>query len=611
MSSSEVNTRKGRPPIPEREKAYRRAAEAVTLHTQLQTELKSMIGLSEDEYDTPRGKEIIALANERIQVSRGIEDAMTQSNELNTTVRTLRDKIKELHSILMDGAVSEPEVKSIKEQELALVAELNEIKAYLKELKVFRAEGNAAYNEMPELGFTSAEWDAIPEEEKKKELGRPKLSIEVRIIRAEREKEEALKELNDIEAKEGLPLSTESKLLNEKSSNDGDAENGGPQNDYLMEMDKLFRRLCDEIELIESGEAERQQEDKMKHARRSKQGNLLGRPMEDLDKKLARLRSEAASTISKIDEIEKTLTGLDAVCRDLRVYRDILKWAKRINFTAVDSVRGQVTELNALKKKINKMIGLRAKGKEGKRVSHKIHGYINLNNEFISKFNRFLINDGQEPMERVDLVGSPVAKQKDEVVAKAVEIEQEPSKEQSIEASVVTEDASHSSEMTLEQKPTVHDSEREEKVEAKPKADVITTVTQISRKKDYLIEPLADESVNIEDISQDEYQDVDMAMDEFPDIDSVLVQDESLAKKKSEEYSEAPRNQKNIEEKQRALSEMYHESQDDYQRLEAERKEREDRARAEQEEFKSVVAEFGLSFDGLELDYGGKDKKVG
>lgn len=330
--STSVNSRgKGRPALSPVVKAKRRAITAIKAHNEISSEFDIMLGVTPDNENTTHAKSVRKVAESRINVSREIE------------------KINKKISSFDNSKEKKPMVKLLKAQRKVMYDQ---------------------YNALPDIGFTFGEWKEIPESEKKKNLGRPKLSIELRLIRAEEERVASMNDLNKILLEDGKQIMDEDTLLNTTDESEIMIEAGRPKLDRLGFMDRELKRLRIKIDHITSGNAHIEQEEKIERTKRSaKTGKILGRPFEDLDEKLARFREEEASMLSIMKEIEDNLDAQGKIDRQLKLTRDQLRQHKA-NFKSLssnssDSVfEKMIKEQSAIEDKISSLVSLRAMYKD-------------------------------------------------------------------------------------------------------------------------------------------------------------------------------------------------------------------------------------------------------
>lgn len=311
MNAGTVKKR-GRKKMHPLDKAYRAWVKADEDLASIRDEMDKMMGLTDEDRKTPKGKEILDVVKRRIDINRKIDGLI---NEIMGTIYHGK-KTPEVEALL----------EKKKEQRSALYDQLNN---------------------MPEIGMTQKEWDETPDDFKVKRLGRPRVSIEMRYVRAE----DALKKAKADVAKEEKAANAPHKTLADLKKKIDPTDAGRPP---MLEIDKLekeVRRLtalmnaCLEeaktysppvsnrgrpaMHPKEKAKAYQDRIDKLNLDIEQFEANLSG--IERMDQSLKRLRREVRGLKQK-DASEglstkeaKTLGGLKEKIKNLTLYRNFCK----------------------------------------------------------------------------------------------------------------------------------------------------------------------------------------------------------------------------------------------------------------------------------------------
>lgn len=315
MSATTKKQGRGRPALPMITKAKRWAILSIKNYNEIKSEYDLMLNISPRDKATGRANDVMQAAESRMVVSHEIES-------LNTLISGMSKS---------DGSLQE-----------------------LNSLKRKRSAKYNEYNSLPEVGYTFSEWLNAPSSQLKKELGRPKLSIETKLIRAEAEKNAALLFLNSILSDEGKEAVSEENIDSLGDSEHTHVEVGRPRLDNIGILDRKLKKIQDKIEHITSGKAAAEQEEKLKSAKRSaKTGKILGRPFENIDERLLSLREKEESIISEIQLLEFDLDEKGRVERELKITRDKLREHKSYMKLLKGSRNNDLVEaMSKLKQKI-------------------------------------------------------------------------------------------------------------------------------------------------------------------------------------------------------------------------------------------------------------------
>lgn len=256
-----------------------------------------------------REREVLSIFNERMRITQNLENVLDQILAHN------RGEIN----------LSKPVLSDLKNQKKTIFAQL------------------AA---LPDIGNTRAEWESMNDAFKKKSVGRPAVSLEQRIIRVNKEFEETIKQIKELDANfspdEIVSMSMDSSVVEKK--------NGRPKHDALGNLDTKLKNIRSKIEYITSGAHQHHVESRLKDSIYSEKGKRLGRSFEDPEVKLQRLRGEEAKILKTIETLEAKLEGDDLVHREIKKMRDlrnILK-TKLDNEESASASQALELELNAV-----------------------------------------------------------------------------------------------------------------------------------------------------------------------------------------------------------------------------------------------------------------------
>lgn len=228
-----------------------------------------------------REREVMANFAKRMELTQVLENVLNRLHAANRGDLTL----------------SESEKKNLTEQKKSLFDKLNEL---------------------PPIGATQSEWDGINTEFKKKNVGRPSVSLEQKIIRVAKEFEDTISEIKKMTGKvdieEIMSMSSDSSIIERR--------NGRPKHDVLGNLDTKLKNIQGKIAFITSGEHQRHVEMRLSESLYSDKGKRLGRSFEDPTIKLQRLREEEATILNAISSLESKLQGEDVEMRKLKKLRD-------------------------------------------------------------------------------------------------------------------------------------------------------------------------------------------------------------------------------------------------------------------------------------------------
>ncbi len=275
---------RGRKPLSEFEKAKRRAVKCYSDLVQTEAEFDLMLSVEKPANQSARDKEVLSIARKRIKLSE----------ELNVLLAGLYHDLRD--KTLSKAARADLEVRKARRDELF-----------------------AALKEMPEIGMTQHEWDSLPAQMRSKDIGRPKVSMELRLIRARVALAEAEAELRAIEKAEGLEPVVLKKFIKEAKTMGGDA--GRPNGGVITELERKIRLLDDKIRTIETGEAARVAKEGTKRQMVTARGKRRGRPFESPADRLKRYLKAREEMTGQIAEIERRLPPLELIQRRITLKR--------------------------------------------------------------------------------------------------------------------------------------------------------------------------------------------------------------------------------------------------------------------------------------------------
>lgn len=271
-----VKSKQGRKQLSPLVKAQRQAVRKKNDLKDLEEKFDLALGLSESDWASDHGKRVRKAAAARMSAYEDLEEVQ--------------------QTILEYGR-----------NEISLSA------ARVTELKNQRTDFFAKLNDMPELGSTQEEWDAIPEEMKLKRVGRPKLSLEQRLIRARKDFQESIEALRAEEAKSGAKRTK----LDEVDDPTLNKEFGRPKRSRIDQLEAEKRRFQRMVDAIDNGKAE--EEEKAKFDQRETENK--GRPRMSLAEKRARYMDRIADFEAQIAHLESGLTPLDKAKREVQKVR--------------------------------------------------------------------------------------------------------------------------------------------------------------------------------------------------------------------------------------------------------------------------------------------------
>ena len=330
--NSELNHRtksRGRPESTPLEYSQRQVVKAKidvlsTLH-----EFNLILCLSLTDKSSLRGKEVIAISKDRLAIAKSIETVLTNKKVINKEIR------------------NETEVN----QKKVLTDQLKELKTQEKELF------DQLYF-LPELGATQAEWDTDYDDDlKKRPLGRPGLTPEIKVVRTQNTLDESIVVLRELERKEGIntPFEFEKEAATKHLASlkgHKDKGPGRPALDQLGKMDKKILLIEKKIQIVVAGED-------VKSVISTSSNNIeLGRKARSKEDKLKDLTSQKNICTDAINKIEATLPRSGILSRKLKKVGDL---ARKYKIAANNAVSSEDKKERFLKYKMlrNQVLSLR------------------------------------------------------------------------------------------------------------------------------------------------------------------------------------------------------------------------------------------------------------
>lgn len=276
---------RGRPGFTPLQKAVSTYVKSLEEFNNIDMELAALIGVTEKDEGTERYEDIMEVVDARKCLAEEKDDIISK----------IRDANKEGNTDLAEK----------------FTARRKSIEADLRD--------------MPQLGFTEAEWESVKEDfEFEQDRGRPSLEIEVRHVRAFKALQESKKMAIEELKKEGKPESTLDTLSKEELNKE--TKPGRPKNDILGKLDRKAADLIKEIEYIESGEEEKKRAESLNL---SDGGTPLGRKHIPIDQLLTNRKASLESVNMQIKDFESKLDEKGILNRSLKHIRDEKRTLKK------------------------------------------------------------------------------------------------------------------------------------------------------------------------------------------------------------------------------------------------------------------------------------------
>lgn len=287
---TKVPTGQGRKPLSAIERTTRRIVRAHAELVEVEQEFNMMLGLSNPSKPNKRDKEILNIAEIRLKI--------------NTTLNRV---LKDVYPL----------------QRMKAEEKTTEAKDTLKTMVAKRDRMFADLKDIPELGATEDEWAKMTTEEKARGLGRPKVSLELRVVRARLEFKEADAEYREAEEEAGVEHTDIEKLVKLRAGSFSGP--GRPSGGMLTQLERKLRTLNKDIEHITSGAAAIDVEARRQKQMQTTHGKRMGRPFESLEDRLIRFRAEEKQLVEQISVLEINLTDTEWLQRKTGLTRKAVK----------------------------------------------------------------------------------------------------------------------------------------------------------------------------------------------------------------------------------------------------------------------------------------------
>lgn len=213
----------------------------------------------------------------------------------------------------------------------------------IEELKAKKLALFEEINQLPDLGYTYAEWEAAPESQKKKRVGRPIVSLEQKIIRARTGVEDLMNQIALLQG--NANMDDVYAMANSESIT---KRTGRPPFDALGKLDYDLKVIRSKIDFIVSGKSDAEVQEKLKTAMYSSSGKRLGRAFVDPAIKLAALQKKERKILKMISAMETVLTGTEVLNRKLKLKKDTRNELRRLIKNGIDAHSNQIRLDNLL-----------------------------------------------------------------------------------------------------------------------------------------------------------------------------------------------------------------------------------------------------------------------
>lgn len=273
MPAIKGKKRRGPAPLPEVEKTRQAVLRKRLALIGIEDLFESAVALLPGDEETERGQEVLKIAEKRLKLSAKLDVVADVVN-----------------------AVQRRGEKVPKAEYEQAVAERDRLYAVLS-------------YEVPQLGLTEAEWAEMGEDDRKKHIGRPKLSIERRLLRARKDYEDAYRAMRAAEDAAGEKRIRVEDIVEIKHY----SQLGRPKMDGLDALDKMIRRKERLLEQALSPEAEQVYQDAI--------ANPMGRKPVHPMEKAKKLRSEIRQHHRELKAMEMALKPADRADRQLKLAR--------------------------------------------------------------------------------------------------------------------------------------------------------------------------------------------------------------------------------------------------------------------------------------------------
>lgn len=333
---------KGRPVSSPLEVAQRKAVKGAVDLLKIQQEFEEVLKDGGGLDDPKSEREVRSVGQDRLNVAESIVKVIEQK----------KVKQNELAEIKLNG-----ETKSVKRVQSAM----NTLKKQEKELY------DRLYD-MPMLGTTQEEWDQdYGEDFKIRPLGRPGLTVEIRLVRALQDAKSLEKELRELEKQGGVSEPFDISAAAEVKINKSDGVKRSPGKPKLDELGRLDKRLLaieKKMQQVKLGE------DVSGGHSFNDNGSLLGRKRKPVTVKLQELEADRELALKEIKEEESKLSPLGKKKRQIKLIRD-------------DARRDKIAANNAISKKeqAEKLKDYKSKRAKADKLEKKIQEAIDKNDK--------------------------------------------------------------------------------------------------------------------------------------------------------------------------------------------------------------------------------------
>lgn len=199
-------------------------------------------------------------------------------------------------------------------------------------------ELRAELEALPDLGLTLAEWSLLSDQDlnARRSVGRPPIPFEVKYLRAKSDFESSYHEYETLSFAMGCPTcSMDSHYVHPLPGGDM----ARVYNEYMKNMgkrgldelgliDSRIRDIDEKIEHIESGEAQRERE--QKEIERVRKGNKKsGRPPRDLDVVLREHREKREKLVDRLNRLESKLSPIGKIERAIKLKKDDIYFTRK------------------------------------------------------------------------------------------------------------------------------------------------------------------------------------------------------------------------------------------------------------------------------------------
>lgn len=252
-------------------------------------------------------------------------------------IANLKSKKRQLRKLASAGSLSKSQVAAFSTIKQRVAEAINEM------------------SQLPDLGTSFADWEALPAEFKQKSVGHPKVTLEEDYITVRSELNLAHKQVNDLE-EEGNKSTIEDIMAEEEdiAVNAGRKKLPSSVSD-IEELERKKRTLISQIEEIK-------EEPEVQEVKKGRGKRKLSKEV-----RIEKKASSIAAINEQIDELESTLNPKEYALRYKRVLEREKRYAKE---------EGRNRELKKIEKRLSTIAGVIEKIEEGKVSDSKAKGMI-------------------------------------------------------------------------------------------------------------------------------------------------------------------------------------------------------------------------------------------